>query len=271
MRRIAMILIGAVLLQFSTPSPIRCQDSQESLRTQIILYNLVGGLYLTEEQKETILGEARKLESLRGQMQIHSSAQSQALLALREEVKREVPQVPQDLAQEIHQSKQQSLRLRKGYYDELQEATQKIKDGLTDAQVYLISTFKPCLVPPKGPARIGQALLSTGGIHLLERLRAMPEEGYRMRKHKISDKFIEKVSLRYPQLTEQELSEARNDFLRIIEEVRGLSSVDFAVKKETKAEEIKNLIEPRKEVDVDKKIAYFLLSPQIIPILEERN
>lgn len=254
-------------------------DKQEKeLRTQITIYNLVNGLYLTEDQMDFILNKSKKLHSLQKKLQNRkksdSSNQREALLALREEVRKEVPQVSEDLAKEIHRNNFLMLKLRKEYIDALSETTEQVKSKLTDKQIYLIQSFKPCLIPPKGPARMGQISSQAGPTKLLERVRNMPTKRYKTRKSDIADRYIKRLSLKFPYLSDRELSEAKTKFLRIMDDVRGLSDLDFALQKKDIANEIKNIVirgeHKEKQIDEDKKIARFLLNSQIIPVLEEK-
>ena len=247
------------------------------MRTQITLYNLVNGLYLTNEQTEFILGKAKELDALRERLEERKKSNAptltQALLDLKEEVKQEVPQVSENLAKRIHQGNNLLLRLRKEYIDALGEATEQVKSTLSDNQIYLIKSFKPCLIPPKGPARIGQLSSQGGPTRLLERIRDMPARRYETKKYEIADRIIERLSVRSPRLSAEQLGEAKIELLRTMDDVRKLSDVEFALQKEDMAYEIKNAVlrdkHKENEIDVDKRIARFLLSPQIIPVLEE--
>jgi hypothetical protein len=279
-RTTAAVLTGMCVLILSLSLNCLAEDlekKQRELRTQIILYNLVNGLYLTNDQMEYILGNAKELDSLRERLEQKKKSNAptltQALLDLKEEVKHEVPQVSENLAKRIHQGNNLLLRLRKEYIDALGEATEQVKSTLSDNQIYLIKSFKPCLIPPKGPARIGQLSSQGGPTRLLERIRNMPARRYETRKYEIADRIIEKLSVRSPRLSTEQLGEAKIMLLRAMDDVRKLSDVEFALQKEDMAHEIKNTVlrdkHKENEIDVDKRIARFLLSPQIIPVLEE--
>jgi len=279
-RTTAAVLTGMCLLILSLSLSCLAEDlekKQRELRTQITLYNLVNGLYLTNEQTEFILGKAKELDALRERLEERKKSNAptltQALLDLKEEVKQEVPQVSENLAKRIHQGNNLLLRLRKEYIDALGEATEQVKSALSDNQIYLIKSFKRCLIPPKGPARIGQLSSQGGPTRLLERIRDMPARRYETKKYEIADRIIERLSVRSPRLSAEQLGEAKIELLRTMDDVRKLSDVEFALQKEDMAYEIKNAVlrdkHKENEIDVDKRIARFLLSPQIIPVLEE--
>jgi len=279
-RTTAAVLTGMCVLILSLSLNCLAEDlekKQRELRTQITLYNLVNGLYLTNDQMEFILSRAKDLDSLRERLEerkkSNASTLTQALLDLKEEVKQEVPQVSENLAKRIHQGNNLLLRLRKEYIDALGEATEQVKSTLSDNQIYLIKRFKPCLIPPKGPARIGQLSSQGGPTRLLERIRDMPARRYETKKYEIADRIIEKLSVRSPRLSTEQLGEAKIILLRTMDDVRKLSDVEFALQKEDMAHVIKNAVlrdkHKENEIDVDKRIARFILSPQIIPVLEE--
>ncbi len=55
------------------------------------------------------------------------------------------------------------------------------------------------------------------------------------------------------------------------DKVRGLDEVDFEIQKEKLAQEFANIVKPKPAaLDMTKKIEAFLLSPEVIPILEAR-
>jgi hypothetical protein len=279
-RTTAAVLTGMCVLILSLSLNCLAEDlekKQRELRTQITLYNLVNGLYLTNDQMEFILGRAKELDSLRERLEERKKSNAptltQALLDLKEEVKHEVPQVSENLAKRIHQGNNLLLRLRKEYIDALGEATEQFKSTLSDNQIYLIKSFKPCLIPPKGPARIGQLSSQGGPTRLLERIRDMPARRYETKKYELADRIIEKLSVRSPRLSTEQLGEAKIILHRTMDDVRELSDVEFALQKEDMAHETKYTVlrdkHKESEIDVDKRIARFLLSPQIIPVLEE--
>lgn len=275
------VYIGILIVLFSSNLLSVCVGEdivkqKRELHTQIVIYNLVNGLYLDEEQMKFILEKAEEIDILRQKLkseaEFYASKQIDSLLALREEAKKEAPQVPRELAKEIQQNRLSIENLRKQYTDAVDEATKEIKAQLTDVQLYNMQNFQPCLVPPKEFLRIGQASSPARLLKVLEHIRAIPQARYENRKDEIANRFIEKLSSKHPYLKEEQLSEAKEKFLQIIEDVRSLSDVEFILQKQSIADEVKNIIDKKNplRVDVDKKIAHFLLHPQIIPVLEEK-
>ncbi len=274
---IITLITTLFLLKPQVSQALEVQDPNKALKSQIMLQNLIIGLSLDDTQILAIKGEASRLkflgESLKRDIAAKLSDQAQALKTLKEETAKDVPQVPKDLARQIHRNKISSLKIRREYTDAQEAATRKIKDLLNDSQIYTITTFKPCLVPPKGPGRVGQDASQGGpGTRLLEKLRKLPEKKFQARKNDIVNRLLERAALKHPkQVNEKTLATQRSRILAIAERARDLSDIEFQVYKNQEGEAIKSMIKPqRKEVDLDKRIAKFLLSPDIIPVLEEQ-
>jgi len=269
-----LLIVGIFLISSLPCEALYFDNLHRELRNEIVFYNLINGLYLDEGQMEFILNKAREIDDLRKKLEEKfeaiSTRQLKSLLSLRKEVKKEIPQVSKDLARNIHENNVLIDKLRKEYFNALEGATKDIKDILTDTQLYNIKNFKPCLVPPQGPARIGQDSSNIGLVNLLQHIRALPGKRYKFKKVDIVNRYAGKLSLKCPHLKDEEIFQAKEKFLEVIERARNLPDVDFAIQKKTLSEEIKNIISRDKEVDLDKRIAHFLLSPQIISVLEEK-
>lgn len=53
-------------------------------------------------------------------------------------------------------------------------------------------------MPPKGPARIGQAHDAAGSVKQLERIRQVPDYRYSVKKYEFADKILEYASWHKP-------------------------------------------------------------------------
>ncbi len=251
-------------------------QSYDSLHKRIIIYNLINGLYLTKDQMNFILDKAKEINSFRKElkekMEAEKKEQVGLLGELESEVKKEVPQPSSWLARSIHQNNIYTQKLRREYIEVLDRAAYQIKLILNPTQIYNIKAFKPCAIPPKGAARIGQSEEDKGLVKLLERIREMPQYRYMNKKDKIIERFVERIYLKYPR-TEQEKIVKKVPALRnIMDEVRSLSNEDFALQKKDLAKKIKDLIgsDKEREVDVNKRIERFLLDSQTIYVLEDK-
>ena len=112
--------------------------------------------------------------------------QERLLLDLKREVKKEVPQIDKDLARKIHKNNLLINKLRRDYLSTLNKICEEIKSKLNQNQLYNLENFKPCLVPPKGNARIGQAPDPEGLTKYIERIRKMSDEEFNLQKEKIN-------------------------------------------------------------------------------------
>jgi len=275
MQKIAIIL--AVIFLFcnqahSQPKTIKGESGD--LQDQIIIYNLVSGLSLDKNQMQFILSEARYIKGIKDNLdkEIKQAqlGQKQDLLLLKEEAKKDIPQVNRDLAKKIHEQSESIKKLHADYIRVIKSSSNNLKKKLTDKQLYVIDNFKPCLVPPKGAARVGQAQNNDNVIRIFEKIRDMPAHRFYMNKEKIANRFADKIILKQPYLDDEEIIQIKKEAFKIVEELRELSYADFVVKKYEKAEELKNLVKEDKKVNLDKKIARFLLHPQTIVVLEDK-
>ena len=70
----------------------------------------------------------------------------------------------------------------------------------------------------------------------------MPARRYETKKHEIADRIIERLSVRSPRLSGEQLGEAKIILLRTMDDVRKLLDVEFALQKEHMAHGIKNAV-----------------------------
>jgi len=130
----------------------------------------------------------------------------------------------------------------------------------------------PCLVPPKGPARFGQAE-GQGGEHKtrqLERVRTMSDEEYEKRKDSFVERAINTSSLYKRKGEETDEDQLRSKIIAIFDEARSLSDIDFGWRKDQLALQLKQCIFPEhKQGDIDRRIERYLLSPVAVDVLEE--
>ena len=249
-------------------------QSYDSLHKRIIIYNLINGLYLTKDQMNFILDKAKEINSFRKElkekMEAEKKEQVGLLGELESEVKKEVPQPSSWLARSIHQNNIYTQKLRREYIEVLDRAAYQIKLILNPTQIYNIKTFKPCVIPPKGTARIGQSEEAKGLVRLLERIRKMSQSHYESRKDVIVERFIDRIYLKNPRIEQNEVSEAANELVAIMDRARSLSDTDFALEKKDLAKRIKSLTEPERESNLNRRIEKFLLAPETIYVLEDK-
>ena len=139
--------------------------------------------------------------------------------------------------------------------------------------IFALEHFVPCVIPPQGGARIGQAEDTTAGEEILARIRAIPAARFERKKEEIARRIMERLKSHLPRdfapVINEEEEIAR--ILSILEEARGLSDVEFELQKTDLVQQVKSAYElPEVPVDVCLKIERHLLDPRIIPLLEER-
>lgn len=250
-------------------------DNEKELKQEIHILNLINGLYLSTEQMESLIEQAKKAhnitETFMERHNQYSEDSSQTLEKLKDELIEDKGYVSKDIAREVHQSHREMLELRSDYEKQMSKIVEGVKGNLTSNQLYIIETFKPCLVPPKGPARVGQADDHVHGVKQLERIRKISDHVYSTRKYELADRIVQRLLLYKPRSTDIDEDEARDKILSIYEVARSLPDLDFEVKKEELAKELKESILPEKKgLDIDIKIERFLLNPKTVSILEEK-
>lgn len=288
MRRLYwIVLIGMVLLgtsgcqtgpgpAFAAPTEVEDLSEVANLRRDIQLLNLINGLDLSAEQMQFILDRAREAEAIREEIksraQGNAAETSQVLSQLRETLMRgEV--ISSELRDEFFSVEKENHAFKEEWEQEMTRLALEVEETLEGHQLYALEHYVPCIIPPEGEARIGQAEDTHAGEGLLQRVRDIPDDQFEARKAKIAQKVLERVLDRLPKgqalaLNQEEETEW---ILCFLEKVRGLDEMTFAVEKEKLVEEVKSRYAlPEVPVDISVKIERHLLDPRIIPLLEEK-
>ena len=247
-----------------------------NLRRDIQLLNLINGLDLSAEQMQFILDRAKEAEAIReetkGRAEGNAAATSQVLTELRETLMRgEV--ISSELRDQFFSVERENHTLKEEWEQEMARLAQEVEENLEGHQLYALEHYVPCVIPPRGEARIGQAEDTQAGQALLQRIRDIPDDQFEARKEKIAQRVLERVLARLPksQALTLDQEEETEWILCFLEKVRGLDEMTFAVEKEQLVEEIKSrYTSPEVPVDVSAKIERHLLDPRIIPLLEEK-
>ncbi|MBN3039483.1 MAG: hypothetical protein JW869_08740 [Candidatus Omnitrophica bacterium] len=271
-------LLGIYGYASAQPQQQRGMNEQAKLKQEIQLLNLLSGLYLTDEQMLYLISKAKELESLKKRLREKAQRQTQAQTETLQELKQELEEyetdgeVSEEVAKQVHQSGMELRKLRVEYDEKMDNITEEVKGNLTSTQLHIIEEFVPCLVPPKGPARFGQAAAAEAGAQKtqqLERIRAMSELVYEKRKYTMVERALETARLYANKQEEFNEDELKDRLLAIFDEARKLSDIDFGWRKDQLALELKECIFPEhKGGDIDQRIQKFLLSPTAIEVLE---
>jgi hypothetical protein len=276
-KTIPWLLAAGLLLSWeanniSAQPAFAAADKTEDLRREIRLINLINGLELTPEQMQLIKGKADEFRLQADELRSLFQSKKEEVVRTLEEIRRyrlAHQDVPQPLAQRYHALDMELKKERARLEETRWRLAGEIETGLDRHQVYALEKYVPCVIPPKGDSRIGQAADVQGIANRLSRLRSLPNQAYERQRDQIIERTLEGIKLRAGQAMETEDEEELAERIRrFYDRARGLAEVDFEVQKEKLAEEFVSLAKPKTiPLDATKKIGIFLLSLEVIPIL----
>ncbi|MDY7076310.1 MAG: hypothetical protein SXV54_05215 [Chloroflexota bacterium] len=260
-----------------------CQAAQEisaqslpemaDLHREVQLLNLINGLELTSGQKLFIIEKAREAQEVREELL--TGADAEEMTGVLEELRATLmagENVPADLAEQWRAVQGQTHAARDTHKADLARIAAEVEGMLEEHQLYALEHYVPCVVPPEGELRVGQAQGAGGGQAVLERLRAMPAERFERHEEEIARRILERVRKHVRgavMILDEEAELERIEGL--LEEARALSDVEFELQKDTLVEELLAPYEAmRPQREPTAMIARHLLDPAIIPLLEEK-
>jgi hypothetical protein len=269
-----MITLILSLILCSNAFAQDADNKLEKIKTQIHILNLLNGLELNNQQMQLILGAAKEAKEIRLKAK-EAISQKEEITQAYQDVLRVAKSgslvIPQDIAFRVHKVNQEVDKIKKVAQGQLTAFTLKIKNSLKPHQIYVLDDYKPCIIPPVKKGKIGQVGDASGFVKVLEHIQAMPKEQYHLRRDKIAQEAIDKVKTKVPPGYILEEEKIKSQLLKAMDDVRGMSDMDFTIKKEKIAEAIKTQLLPKKPpVNIGVKIERFFLQPEIIPLLEER-
>jgi hypothetical protein len=244
------------------------------LRQEIIGLNLINGLELSHDQMEIILQSAEESKRLRKDLQ-------KSILVLADDMETELEQIktyleknqdiPSSTAQRFHRISNEIKRLKNETEEKIGRLAGIVKQNLEQHQLHQLQEFIPCIIPPKGELRIGQAGDNKGLIKNLERIREIPYRIYERKKAEIIYRTLQGLKLHMTRGVEIKDDDLEEHIQNIFRKTRSFNDINFEIHKERLAEE---LISPIKlshpKNNIANMIETFLLCPEIIPILQER-
>ncbi|MFQ6058587.1 MAG: hypothetical protein ACE5MB_06910 [Anaerolineae bacterium] len=265
---------GAAPLEWvSSPAQATTTDVGK-LRREIQLLNLINGLELSDDQMRFILEKAREAQEIREELRGRAEEKEGDAVGVLSELRATLmrgEEISSDLREQIHLMQSTSRGLKEEYESEMTRLALEIKGVLGEHQLYALEQFVPCLIPPEGEARIGQAEGTAHAERQLARIRAMPSPLFERRKEEIAQRAMELIRRHLPKGTIINEEEEKEWLISFLEEARALSDVEFELEKSSLVEELKSrYTPPRLPVDVSVKIERFLLDPLVIPLLEEK-
>ncbi|MHC4944664.1 MAG: hypothetical protein ACYTG7_16730 [Planctomycetota bacterium] len=296
---------ASYLLDSASPAPSQaragdsdaldaCLREVKELQEDITLLNLINGMHFTKKQIREILTQARKLEPdlaplVEREDEADLDEEIRVLQSMRSDMikKGDISSAKKSRYRELNKKKYQKKKIWK-LTPKLKEKVEKsafnVVEMLSPAQQEVLMEFKPCLIPPKNlknPVRVGQARDSGPMKKFLEGIRDLPEIIYVNAIDEIVAEAVQGAERHVGAMPEREREEFIEKLLDAIEHVRNMSDVEFALNKETLAEELApvdraELIReclaemgvPRYQVQG--KVVQFLLVPRAVPLLERR-
>lgn len=264
---------AAPLNWISSPAQATIAEVGE-LRREIQLLNLINGLELSTDQMRVILEKAREAEEIREELRGEAEEEEDGLVEVLSELRATLmrgEEVSPSLREQVRGVESISRELKEEYENEMTRLALEIKDVLGEHQLYALEQFVPCLIPPEGEARIGQAEGTAQAERQLARIRAIPGLLFETRKEEIAQRVIERVREHLPKGILINEEEEKEEIIALLERARALSDVEFELQKSNLAQQLKSRYTlPRLPVDVSVKIERFLLDPLIISLLEEK-
>jgi len=274
-------VIGALLLTNSGCASLPVAKAEgltdvEDLRREVQLLNLLNGLELSTDQMRFLLEKAREAQQIREEFKSKAEENIEETAAVLSELRATLMRgenIPDSLRERWHSIHRKNLELRGEYEAEMTRIAQEVEGILEGHQIYALEHFVPCVIPPKGEARIGQAEDTTVGEEVLARIRAIPAARFERLKEKIARRIMERLRSHLPKGFALAINEEEETarIISILEEARKLSDVEFELRKADLAQQLKSAYElPHVPVDTRLRIERHLLDPRLIPLLEEK-
>jgi hypothetical protein len=249
-------------------------EKTEELRREIRVLNLMNGLDFTQEQMEIILMSAKEYQGLMARFEhvlLNSQDEMEVVLEEIRSYLRENEEIPSQTVQKYHRLDRENREERLKIQEKMKGLARKVEECLEPHQLYQLRKFVPCIIPPKGEKRIGQAKDYEGLTRGLERVRRVPSPVYQQRKEEIVSRTLERLKLHAPPFSDMDDEEMKWHIETIYDDVRSLEDAEFEIQKERLAEELISPFKPEIPSDnVMRKIAGFLLSEEVITVLDER-
>jgi len=243
-------------------------EKVKTLSKEVKILNILNGIELSETQRESIRRSIKKVEAIEDDFESDVEEKTelfQAGLGKSVEVLSEGKELPPSLKKEISSHNHQLIEMHREKEEEIFEVALDVKNILEPQQVYQLETFIPCLVPPPGKARVGQTENHESIGKRLDKIRNLPENVYWAQRERIIDMVIKKEKQHLPILAVFDEEAERERIGSLLDEIRSMSDVDFALNMEEVSEEFKMQVERgNPESEVLRKIRGFLLDPLVL-------
>ena len=266
-------------------------DGERQIRglfEQITFLNLINGLNLTEAQVKSIIRINEKAREKASIFQQEQSPLVSEVVAAYGELKNTLEKnqgIPPEVERLAFMMEQKLKTGRQGLIDEGSGLEKEIAQVLTEAQMEIVNTFEPCLIPPKNlknPVRAGQANDDEMGLKFLARLREMSNEVFEEKIDFIIKKHLDQVKKHVGKLSEEEYQAEGERLYELAVKAREMSDVDFELNSSELAAQIKPPIKEKElRAELHKieqsrgktlgRVGRYLLKPEVvISLLEKR-
>jgi hypothetical protein len=264
-----MIILLTLVLYSQVEIPLEMKQLQQEIK----IINLLNGLELLSYQMTYILEKVQEAEKIRNEFhqEITKNADdfTETLSQLKEH-RLTNKDISAKLGQNIHILNTHAQSSKAQYLESLDRISHDVETILDGHQLYQLEHYSPCLIPPPGETKIGQSDIPTGVIKQLQKLREIPDWLYDVKKNDIAEKTIEKLMRHRNRYSEFSEDEEKTRILDLFDEIRSVPDIEFALNKQSYAEELKAWGRPAKPgIALSSKIKMFLLDPLIVPILNE--
>jgi hypothetical protein len=262
-----IILINLFLIS----KPHFAQSQSETLKREIILINLLEGLYLTPAQSEGLCNLIKKAEAARVHykqaLQIQQKEDRIVLEDLKEvRLKGNMP--TDELKRHIAELKICQHQMEDELGEALIHLENEIAALLTENQRITVETFKPCLIPP-AQGRVGQ---DTGqqALKMVERCRQLPQRQLGLMGPMWEEKYLNAVERHSHRLSKEEKMQLSQRFQSVVKKARNLSDADFMVQKQTLADQLTmpEKTRPAPLKNRIEKLGNLLLDPLLLSLLQ---
>lgn len=287
---------AAAAMAEEVPSLDDCTREIRELRADINLLNLYNGLNLTMEQVKVILREAKSL-AREGKGGTEVSAREEKKLLEKErtmlaELKKKLYE-GDDVSHSLrsrydnfmrNQWADKTCHLDRKYLEKVHAGATAVHAALTDSQLEVLRTYKPCLIPPqdlRDPVRVGQAADHSHTVSILERIRELPDFVYAENRDHIISILVKVAEKHVGKMSDEDRSAYADKVGAIIDRARAMDETEFLFNRQAMAAEVEpeDRIESIKaelvgmglqNAEMQGKIAKNFLTPRAIPILEKR-
>ena len=276
-KRFRRVLLSLLLLVstgvFSSPDLNRLHR----LNKDIVLLNLINGLFLTEAQTRSLIEKIDEAETVRENFNQAMEQEEKAIYRILNDLKKILLQgeeIPEDLKKRIHEMKriQHELEDRRG--ERLQTLERDVEALLTPNQKIVLETYKPCTIPP-AEGNIGQSVetAAEGLARLLTHVRRMPGYVYRTTKEMIIDGHLDRVERIAGLMDAESRASWRQRIDSSLEQARVLSDQEFLVQKGEMAKRLmpEDLIikHPRRKNQLG-RTGHFFFDPGLADLLRSK-